>query len=99
MVAIGEAKGFMAGKEREGDAMKWNQPLKEYNVGGIKMKISEIEQIRHTEGAVLGRPGSPTKKGSRGKTAPGRVDRARFLRHAGKLLGGMSPQAHDTFMK
>jgi len=36
--------------------------LKEYNVGGIKMKISEIKQIRHIEGAVLGRPRSPKKK-------------------------------------
>ena len=77
--------------------------MKEYIVGGIKMKISEIKQIRHTEGAVLGKPRSPRKKGIKGTTSPkapkGRIDRARFQSHGGKLLGGMSSPAHDIFMK
>ena len=70
------------------------------------MKISEIKQIRHIEGAVLGKPRSPKKKRIRGTTSPkapkerkGRIDRARFQCNGGKLLGGMSSPAHDIFMK
>lgn len=65
--------------------------VKEYYIGGVQMKISDIKHIHHADY----KPDKPKKKG-KGQKEESKRSRKQSPPH---MFGGMSPMAHDTFME